>query len=57
MNIVAFVLATVLFIGGIVLFGYGWDGTTFHVPVFVGGLLCIFASIAIPFHLLKRLDG
>ena len=57
MNIVAFVLGAVLFIGGIVLFGYGWDGTVFHVPVFVAGLVAIFASVAIPMHLLKRLDG
>ena len=57
MNIVAFVIGTVLFVGGIVLFGYSWDGTTFSPLMFTAGLLTISASIAVPFHLLKRVDG
>ena len=57
MNIVAFVVGTVLFIGGIVLFGYSWDGSHFSVVMFTAGLVAISASIAIPFHLLKRADG
>ncbi len=57
MNTVSFVVGAVLFVGGIVLFGYSWDGTVFHVPVFVGGLVAITASIAIPFHVLKRIDA
>ncbi len=55
MNFVSFLVGAVLFLGGIVLFGYGWDGTVFHVPLFVAGLIAISASIVIPFHLLKRL--
>jgi uncharacterized protein (DUF983 family) len=57
MNIVSFVVGAVLFVGGIVLFGYAWDGEVFNVPFFVVGLLAISASIVIPFHLLKRIDG
>jgi hypothetical protein len=57
MNIVTFVIGIVLFVGGIVLFGYSWDGTVFIPEMFVGGLAAITASIAIPFHLLKRIDG
>ena len=57
MNIIAFVVGAVLFVGGIVLFGYSWDGTNFDPFTFVGGVLVISASIAIPFHLLKRIDG
>jgi hypothetical protein len=57
MNTVSFVIGAVLFVGGIVLFGYAWDGTVFHPAVFVGGLVAISASIAIPFHLLKRVDA
>lgn len=57
MNIVAFAIGTVLFIGGILLFGYAWDGTNFSAAMFMGGLAAISASIAIPFHLLKRIDG
>ena len=57
MNILAFIVGAVLFVGGIVLFGYGWDGTEFHVAVFVAGLIAITLSIVIPFHILKRIDG
>lgn len=57
MNILAFIVGAVLFVGGIVLFGYGWDGTEFHPAVFVAGLLAITSSIVIPFHILKRIDG
>lgn len=57
MNTVSFVIGAVLFVGGIVLFGYSWDGTVFHWMVFVGGLAAISASLVIPFHILKRVDG
>lgn len=57
MNIVAFVIGIVLFVGGIVLFGYAWDGVTFSPLMFGLGIVVISASIAIPFHLLKRVDG
>ena len=57
MNIAAFVIGSVLFVGGIVLFGYAWDGTHFSAVMFTAGLLAISASIAIPFHILKRADG
>lgn len=57
MNIVSFVIGAVLFIGGIIMFGYSWDGTVFDPFVFAGGILAISAGIAIPFHLLKRVDG
>lgn len=57
MNILAFIVGATLFVGGIVLFGYSWDGTVFSAPVFAAGLIAITASIAIPFHILKRVDG
>ena len=57
MNISAFVIASVFFLGGIVLFGYSWDGLTFSPLLFILGLVAISASVAIPYHLLKRLDG
>ena len=57
MNLVSFVIGAALFVGGIVMFGYAWDGTIFNVPLFTGGLLAIAASIALPFHLLKNADG
>ncbi|HEV7957792.1 MAG: hypothetical protein JWL94_1298 [Microbacteriaceae bacterium] len=57
MNIVAFVIGFVLFIGGVVLFGYAWDGTHFLPLMFTAGLVAISAGIFIPFHLLKHVDG
>ncbi|MBC7725255.1 MAG: hypothetical protein H7146_10985 [Burkholderiaceae bacterium] len=57
MNIVAFVVGSVLFVGGIVLFGYAWDGSHFSMVMFGAGVLTVSASIAIPFHILKRIDG
>lgn len=57
MTILAFIVGAVLFVGGIAMFGYSWDGTVFSVPLFVAGLIAIAASIAIPFHILKRVDG
>lgn len=57
MNIVSFVVAGVLFIAGIALFGYAWDGETFYWLAFVAGILVVSASVAIPFHLLKRVQG
>ena len=57
MNIVAFVIGFILFVGGIVLFGYAWDGASFDGIMFTGGLLAISLGVAIPYHLLKRVDG
>lgn len=57
MTIVTFVVSAALFLGAIVLMGYAWDGVAFSVPLFVGGIVSATASVMIPFHLLKRLDG
>jgi hypothetical protein len=57
MNIVAFVIAFVLFVGGIVLFGYAFDtGDNVRALVFVSGIAAIVLSVANPFHELKRTD-
>ncbi|MCU1506505.1 MAG: hypothetical protein QOD27_1750 [Microbacteriaceae bacterium] len=57
MNIVAFVVAFALFVGGILLMGYSF-GTGIALPgvMFIGGILAIALSLAIPVHVLKRLD-
>jgi hypothetical protein len=56
MNIFAFVVAFVLFIGGIVLFGYAFDVAHLQALIFLCGIAAIVISIAIPFHVLKRTD-
>lgn len=57
MNIVAFVVGAALFVGGIILFGYAWDGTHFSPLMFGSGLAAIALSIAVPVHILKRVEG
>ena len=57
MNIVAFVIGFAFFVGGIVLMGYAWDGTTFNWVLFSSGLGAISLGVAVPYHLLKRVDG
>ncbi|MCU1508174.1 MAG: putative small rane protein [Glaciihabitans sp.] len=56
MNLVAFVVAFVLFVGGIVLFGFAFDVKGLEAPIFLAGIAAISVSLAIPFHLLKRTD-
>jgi len=55
-KIAAFVIALILFLGGMTLMGYaffpGVDGYLF----FLGGILAVSLSLAIPFHLLKLAD-
>ena len=57
MNGIAFAIALILFVGGIVLFGYAFDaGVQLRAVVFAAGLAAIALSVAIPFHVLKRAD-
>jgi hypothetical protein len=57
MNIVAFVVAFILFVGSIFLFGYAFDASeSLRAVVFLSGILAIVISVAIPFHILKRTD-
>jgi len=57
MNVIAFLISLVLFIGGIVVLGYSFSVVGYELPVFFGGLLVISLGIAIPIHILKRLDA
>ncbi len=56
MKIVAFVIALVFFVGGIVLFGYVVGAGSAMGVLFFCGVLAVVVSLAVPFHLLKRLD-
>lgn len=57
MNGIAFAASFVLFVGGIVLFGYAFETPGLETAMFVAGIFAIVASIAIPFHALKRTDS
>jgi hypothetical protein len=54
MNIVAFVVAFAIFALGLWLFGLAFAVTSFMAPIFIGGILCVSFSMAIPFHLLRN---
>lgn len=56
MKIVAFVIALILFLGGMTLMGYAFHPGVEGYPVFLGGILAVALSLAIPFHLLKLAD-
>ncbi len=57
MNVIAFIVAIALFIGGLLLMGYSFYAYGFQGPMFVGGILAVGAALAIPVHVLKRIDG
>ena len=57
MNVLAFVFGAALFFGGIILFGYSWDGVVFDPWMFGGGILAVSLGIALPIHILNRLDA
>ncbi len=44
----------VLFVGGLLLFGYADAVVGYEILMFVAGILAVAASMAIPAHLLKR---
>lgn len=57
MKILAFVVSLVIFVGGMYVMG-----SAFYVPgaegfVFFGGILLCALGIAIPVHVLKRIDA
>jgi hypothetical protein len=56
MNLFAFVVSLVLFIGGFALMGYSFYVEGFQAPVFFAGILASSAGVALPIHVLKRID-
>ena len=57
MNIVGFVVAFILFVAGLLLMGYSF-GPDVAGPgfMFIGGILAISVAIAIPVHVMKRIE-
>ena len=52
MNVFGFIIAFVIFIAGLVLFGFAFTVPSFEALMFVGGVACVSISLAIPFHIL-----
>jgi len=57
MNIIAFVISLALFVGGLLMMGYSFYAEGIQGIVFVGGILVTSAGIALPIHVLKRIDA
>lgn len=57
MKVLAFVISMGVFVGSFLLFGYAFAvGPGWNYLLFSLGLVAISVSLAIPFHLLKKLD-
>jgi uncharacterized membrane protein len=58
MKLFAFLVAAVLFVGSFALFSYAFSfgDSLLAALVFLGGIAAVALSLAIPFHLLRRLD-
>jgi len=57
MNIVAFVVAFLFFVGGLLLMGYSFGvGVAGPGFMFLGGIIAIAVAMAIPAHVMKRID-
>ena len=57
MKIIAFVIALGLFLLGIVLMGYAFEPGAPHGILFFSGIASVAVSLAVPFNVLKRIDG
>ncbi|WP_349897255.1 hypothetical protein [Parafrigoribacterium soli] len=57
MHIVAFVISFLFFVAGLLLMGYSF-GPDIAGPgfMFIGGILAIAVAVAIPAHVMKRVD-
>lgn len=54
MNVFYFILAFVFFALGIFLFAFAFNVPSFEAILFVGGIVSISVSLAIPFHIIGR---
>jgi hypothetical protein len=52
MNVFYFIIAFVIFLGGLALFAFAFDVPQFQALMFVGGIAAISISLAIPFHII-----
>ena len=57
MKIIAFDLSLAIFVGGLYVMGSAFYVPGFEGLVFFGGILACALGIAIPVHVLKRVDG
>lgn len=56
MNIIAFIISFGLFAAGFWLMGFAFQTPGLETVTFLGGLAACCVGVAIPVHVLKRLD-
>jgi len=60
MKVVVFVISLLIFVGSLVLMGYafqvGEQSGVAAMAMFLGGILGVSLSYAVPFHLLEKFD-
>lgn len=57
MKIIAFIVSFAVFVAGLYLMGSAFYVTDWEALVFMGGILAVSLGLAIPVHVLKRVDG
>lgn len=57
MNILAFVVSILIFLGGLYLMGSSFSVEGYEYLLFLSGILLSSLGVAIPIHVLKRVDG
>lgn len=57
MKIIGFVVSLIVFIGGLYVLGLAFALPGYELPTFLGGILLSSIGIAIPVHVLKRIDA
>jgi cytochrome c oxidase assembly factor CtaG len=57
MKLFVFLVSLALFALGFWLFGWAFSAVGYEAIVFFSGIIAVAVGIAIPVHLLKRIDG
>ena len=57
MKIIGFLVSLALFVGGFYVMGNAFYVPGFEALVFLLGIACSTLGVAIPIHVLKRIDG
>lgn len=57
MNIIAFVISLLLFVAGLYFMGSAFYVEGLETLVFIGGILCTSLGVAVPVHVLHRIDA
>ena len=57
MNVVAFIISFALFVAGLFIMGSAFALEAHHALVFFAGIIVTSLGVAVPIHVLKRIDA